>query len=105
ACFEAHLMNSVVAALQEKVFVKRDAAVATGVKFDHPTANPIGIKLFIPCCIKRVGEIDPIAVAAYFHHLRTAGQRLVWLFRMRRAIHNSAYTQRSEEHTSELQSP
>ncbi len=31
-------MHSVVTAFHEELFVERDAAVATGIKFDHPTA-------------------------------------------------------------------
>ena len=41
-------MNPVVVTLDEEVFVKRDAAVAAGIKFHHPTADAVGIKLFVP---------------------------------------------------------
>ena len=88
-------MNPVVVALQEEVFVKRDAPIAAGVKLDHPAAHTVGIELLIPRCIERVGEIDSFAVAAYFHHLRAASQRLVGLFRMWRAIDNAADAHRA----------
>ena len=77
-------MNSVIVAFHEKVFVKRDAAVGIGIELHHPTADAVGIKLLVPCGIKRVGEIDSLAVAAHFHHLRAARERLIRLLRMRR---------------------
>src|SRR5437660_2061720 len=83
-------MNSVVVALQEKVFVKRDAAIASGIKFHHPTADAVGIELLVPRRIERVGEIDPFAVAAYLHHLRSACEWLIWFLRVRRAIGDAA---------------
>src|SRR5439155_156367 len=95
ASFEANLMNAIVAAFQEEIFVKRDAAVATGVQFHHPTVYAIGIELLVPRGIKRVREIDSFAVAAHFHHLGAASERLVWLLRMRRAIDNAANAHRS----------
>jgi len=83
-------MNAIVVAFQEKVFVKRHAAVGIGIELDHPTADAIGIKLLIPCSIKRVGKIDALTVAAHFHHLRAARERLIRLLRMGRAIGNAA---------------
>jgi hypothetical protein len=79
-------MNAIIVALDEKVFVKRHAAVGIGIELDHPTAHAVWIKLLVPCRIKRVGKIDSLAVAAHFHHLRTARERLIRLLRMRRAI-------------------
>ena len=88
-------MNAVVVAFQEKVFVKGDAAVGTGIEFHHPTADAVGIKLLVPCGIKRVGEIDSLAVAAHFDHLRAARERLIRLLRMRRAIGDTADAHRA----------
>ena len=45
-------MNTIIAALREKVFVKLDTAAAIGIKFNHPTADTVGIELLIPCRIK-----------------------------------------------------
>src|SRR5207248_10782355 len=70
APFEADLMNTIIAVLDEEVFVKTHAAFRVGFKLDHPTADTIGIELLIPRGIKRIGKIDPFAVAAHFHHLR-----------------------------------
>src|SRR4030095_12905546 len=90
ASFEANLMNPVIVALNKEIFVKRDAAVGIGVKFHHPTANVVGIKLLIPCRIKRIREIDSLSVSAHFHHLRSPRERLFWFLRMRRAFGDAA---------------
>src|SRR5213594_252007 len=71
ASFEADLMNTIIAVLNEKVFVKTHAALRVGFKLDHPTAYAVGIELLIPRGIKRIGKIDPFAIAAHFHHLGT----------------------------------
>ena len=42
----------------------------------HPSADPVRIELLVPGAIERVGEVDPPPVAADFHHLRAAVQRL-----------------------------
>src|SRR5207253_1432848 len=73
ASFEADLMNAIVAAFDKKVLVEFDAALRIGLKLDHPTPHAIGIKLFVPSGVERVGEINAFAVAADFNHLRTAG--------------------------------
>src|SRR5437667_12411801 len=39
-----------------------------------------------PMPVKRVREIDSFAIAAYFHHLRSARERLIRLLRMRCTI-------------------
>src|SRR5438093_13749108 len=70
ASFEADLMNTIIAVLNEKVFVNTHAALRVGFKRDHPTASAVGIELLIPRGIKRIGKIDPFAIAAHFHHLR-----------------------------------
>ena len=88
-------MNPVIVAFQQKVFVERDAAIGTGIKLHHPTADAVGIKLFVPCRIKRVGEIDPLPVAAHFHHLRAAREWLIRFLRMRRAIGDAADAHRA----------
>ena len=66
-------MNTIIAALDKKVLVEFDAALWIGLKLDHPTPHAIGIELFVPSGVKRVGEINAFAVAADFNHLRTAG--------------------------------
>ena len=83
-------MNAIIVALDEKVFVKRHAAVGIGIELDHPTAHVIGIKLLVPCGIQRVGKIDSLPIAADFHHLRAARERLIRLLWMRRPIGDAA---------------
>src|SRR5205823_10541830 len=81
ASFEADLVNTIIVALDKKVFVEGDAALWVSRQFNHPTTHTVGIKLLVPRGVKRVREINSSAVAAHFYHLRS----------------------RSEEHTSELQ--
>src|SRR5439155_23613550 len=88
-------MNAIIVPLDKEILVERDAAVRTGIKFHHPTADAIRIKLLVPGRVKRVGRIASFAVAAHFHHLRTTGERLIGLLRMRRAIHNSTDANRA----------
>ena len=45
-------MNPVIVAFDKEIFVERDAAVGTGIKLHHPTADAVGIKLFVPRGIK-----------------------------------------------------
>src|SRR5690349_5369424 len=82
-------MNAIIVALDEKVFVERHAAIRTGIELHHPTAHAVGIKLFVPRRIKRISEIDSLAVAADLDHLRTTCERSIGLLRMRRTIHDS----------------
>ena len=64
-------MNTIIAVLNEKVFVKTHAALRVGFKLDHPAAYAVRIELLIPRGIKRIGKIDSFAIAAHFHHLGT----------------------------------
>ena len=83
-------MNPVIVALDKEILVERDAAVATGIKLHHPTAHSVGVKLLVPCRTKRVRKIDSLFVAAHFHHLRAARERLIRLLRMRHVIGDAA---------------
>src|SRR6266550_2190311 len=88
--FEMHLVNAIVAALDEEIPVKADPTASAGVQLRHPTADAVGIELLVPRGVQRVREINALAVAAYFDHLRAASQWLVRILRMRRAAHNAA---------------
>src|SRR5467141_2457449 len=90
AAIKMDLVNTIIGALDEKLLIAIDATVGLGIEFDHPTANAVRIKLFVPGSIKRVGKIDAPAVAADFNHLRSAGQWLVLILRMRRAVGDAA---------------
>src|SRR5439155_9355619 len=84
-----NLKNHVNRALEQKLLDKRDAAIAVNIKFYHPAADVVGIKLLVPGGIKRVGEIDPLAIAADFHHMWSARQRLIGFTRVGRSIGNA----------------
>src|SRR6516225_10181073 len=74
----------------EKVWIKRQRAVRPGIGFNEPGTDSVRIYLLVPGRIQRVGKINAFSVAAYLHHLRTAIQRYVQLFRMGRATYDSA---------------
>ena len=88
-------MNPVVVAFEEKVLIKLHAAIGTRIEFHHPTAHAVGVELLVPCRVKRVREIDSFAIAAHFHHLRSARERLIRLLRMRCAIGYATDTYRA----------
>src|SRR4029453_7033805 len=90
ASFEADLMNTIIAALDKKVLVHGDSALRIGIKFNHPTAHAIRIKLLVPRGVKGVREINAFAIATPLPHFGATSQRLVRVFRMRSTIHDSA---------------
>src|SRR5437764_13830977 len=57
ASFEADLMNTIIAVLNEKVFVKTHAALRVGFKLDHLSPYAVRIELIIPPSFKRIGKI------------------------------------------------
>ena len=73
-----------------KISDRATSALRLGVQLDHPAAHALGIKLLVPRSVKRVGEINALAVAADFHHLRPAIQRSLRSTRVRRLPHDSA---------------
>src|SRR6266404_1863112 len=86
AAVKMNLVNTIICALDEKLPVEIDPTIGLGIEFDHPTANPIRIKLLVPGSVKRVGKIHALAVAADFNHLRSPGEWLVRVLRMGCAI-------------------
>src|SRR6266568_4641468 len=86
ATIQMDLVNTIICALDEKLPVEIDPTIGLGIDFDHPTANPIRIKLLVPRSVKRVGKIHTLAVAADFNHLRSPGKWLVRVLRMGCAI-------------------
>src|SRR4249919_325420 len=61
---------------QEEVFVKFDPTLWLGVDLDHPSLDPIGIKLAIDCAVERIGEVDAASIATDLYHLGSAIKRL-----------------------------
>src|SRR5437867_6177940 len=92
---KVELVNTIIGALDEKILVETDATVGIGIEFDHPTADAVRIKLLVPRRVKRVGKINALAVAADFNHLWSAGQWLVLILRMRRAVGDAADADRA----------
>src|SRR3984885_13688482 len=91
AALQPDLMRSVTfGPRQEELLIERKAAVGSGIQFDHPAVNALGIELRIDRAVKRVREVDALAVAADFDHLRTAIERAVRCAGMRRARHDAA---------------
>ena len=70
--------------------IESDAAARLGVELDHPAVDPVGVELRVDGAVKRIGEIDPPPVAAYFDHLWTAAEFAVLRARMVRARDNAA---------------
>src|SRR6185437_492235 len=60
------------------------------VKLGQPGTDAVGVELLIPGAVKRVGEIDSLAVAADLDQLRPARQRLARPRRMRRPADDAA---------------
>src|SRR5215813_1876226 len=84
ATLEPHLMRAVRGRpLDEELLVKHEATVGLGVELHHPALDAIGIELRIDGAIKRIGEVDGLAVPADLHHLRSAAQIPVPGTRMR----------------------
>src|SRR5215813_14007794 len=78
AAVEPHLMRAMrLRPLDEKFRIERDSAFRPGVELHHPAVDSLGIELRIDRAVERVGEIDPLAVAADLDHLRAAVQRAV----------------------------
>src|SRR6266568_3296211 len=78
------LMNSIILALHQEPCVEVHPSIGGCIDLRHPTANAFGIELFVPRGVKRVGEINAFAIPTYFYHLRSSGQRLVWILWVRR---------------------
>src|SRR5262249_10491508 len=65
AAFEPNLVRPVRSRpLDEELLIEGYAAIRAGVEFDHPTLDAVRIELRIDGAIERVGEIDPLSIAA-----------------------------------------
>ena len=81
--------------LDEELFIELHSALRVRVELYHPTLQPIGIDLLVPRRVERIGEIDALAIAADFNHLRTAVERLLGLARVSRTAHDAAEMDRA----------
>src|ERR1700751_3396222 len=71
------------------------AAIRASIGHDLYARHSLRIELVIPGRIERVGPIDPLAVAADLHHLRTAGIGLA--VGVRRAARDAADMHRARQ--------
>src|SRR5712692_5167814 len=74
AAFEMDLVRALVELGEESV-IETQAAVRLRVDQRDPALDALGIELHVPARVKRVGQVDALAVAAYLDHLRTAVER------------------------------
>src|SRR5262245_25914165 len=58
--------------VDEEFWIEGDAAVRVGVELHHPAVKTVLVELAVDGAVKRVGEIDPAAIAADLDHLRPA---------------------------------
>src|SRR5256885_10182539 len=67
----------------------------------------IRVELIVPRAVERVGDIQPLAIKAQLEHLRTTVELVTLDIAAfpKQATGPNLSGQRSEEHTSELQSP
>ena len=54
----------------EEVRVELEATVGQRIHLDNPTADALRVKLRVPGAVERIAEIDALAIAADFEHLR-----------------------------------
>src|ERR1700694_2048888 len=55
--------------------LEAEAAARLGVDLRRPGLDSFGIELLVPARVQRVGDVDPLAVAAHLDHLRGAVER------------------------------
>src|SRR5215475_1119802 len=73
SALQADLMRQVVVRpLDEEVAGQLDAAARLRVHPHHPALDAVRVELRVDRSVERVGEVDPLAVAAHLDHLRAA---------------------------------
>src|SRR3990170_5600773 len=95
AAFEANLMRAHALRLEEESAVQFHAASGFHIHLHHPAPDTVGVELLVPRRVEPVGEVEALAVAADFHHLRAAVQRLRRLARMCRTAEDAAEPNRA----------
>src|SRR5215470_9234282 len=70
-----NLMAAQSVEFQKELGIDLHAALRTGIELDHPALHALGIKLFVPRSVERIGEIDAAAIATEFDHLRATVER------------------------------
>src|SRR5436190_1680499 len=95
APFQPKLVRAQPVELNKEFLVEFHPTLWVGIDLYHPTLYPIGIELFVPRRVQRVGEVDALAVAADLDHLRTAIQSLLGLLRVCRPAHDATEVDRT----------
>src|SRR5271170_216980 len=90
-------MRSQIAELDKQLGIELNATILRNIKLNHPAPDAIGIELLVPGGVQRIGEIDAASVAADFHHLRAAVQRLAGSGGMRGATYDAANVYRANQ--------
>jgi hypothetical protein len=72
-------MAAEFAKIHEKLGIKLDAPLRRNVQLNHPSADAVGIKLFVPRSVQGVCEVHATAIATDLDHLRAAVQGFAWL--------------------------
>src|SRR5262245_18796538 len=78
AALQPHLMRELTLRPGDKELrVEGNAARRIDVELDHPAVETALVELRVDRAVERIGEIDPLAVAADLDHLRPAGKLAV----------------------------
>src|SRR5581483_1151645 len=95
AALEVDLVRTHSVELRETRRIDDEAAAGTRIELCQPSVDSIGIELVVPRAVQRVGDVDALAVAADFDHLRSAVQRLTGARGMRGPPDDAAEPHRS----------
>src|SRR5579871_3155826 len=76
---QSDLVRPQLSKLHEELVIELNSTLRTNVQFHHPTADALGIELFVPSPVQRIGEEHAFSIAAEFNHLRSAIERLIWI--------------------------
>src|SRR5262245_253967 len=68
-------MRTHAAGFDEEAFVERHPGARLHVDLRDPSLDAVRVELVVPGRVETVREVDSPAVAAHFHHLRSAVQR------------------------------
>jgi hypothetical protein len=77
-----HLVRTHAVELLESSLIEFDAAIRANVDLGQPSSDPVGIELFVPRAVQRVGYGETLAVEAdsdqWAHFIEEFGLFLNW---------------------------
>src|SRR6266567_3097304 len=88
-------MGAQTVKLDQEFFIEFDPAIRVCIDLHHPALYTVGVELLVPRGVERVREVDALAVAADFDHLRTAVQSLPGLLRVSRSAYDATEVERA----------